>query len=367
MIRSHRSRSAGRSAAAAALSIAVLAVAGGSATLAQDASGSPAAPATSPEWDAIVEAAKTEGLATALVTEVPGWVDQQQRLFTDTTGLGMALLARGPNGVLETRLTSEIEANALQTDVFEDVSRAFFLDHEDWFMDLSTAGLPNWDAYPENAKWNDRCADVKWSVSGVTYNTDLVSEADVPNTWQDLVDPKWTDQVILSDPTPGGYYMQWALMMRDAFGPEYLQAVAALNPELQASSVAAAQQVASGAKALSFLSQVDSGADVAKLGAPIAFKVLSDPGVGSQACVGILKNAPHPNAAKVLLNFLMSPESQSAPCQAGIPNVSPIGAEGCYQTPEGWTPPQLTEGGFYPGMDDDALKAQALQELGLGS
>ena len=59
-------------------------------------------------------------------------------------------------------------------------------------------------------------------------------------------------------------------------------------------------------------------------------------------------------------------QSQSAPCEAGIPNVSPIAAPGCYEVPADFTPPTMTEGGFYPGMDDDALKAQALQELGLG-
>ena len=173
------------------------------------------------------------------------------------------------------------QANAILTDVYEDVSRQFFTDHADWFVDLSTTGMPNWAKYPDAGKWKNVCADVKWSISGVTYNTQLVTGADIPKTWQDLVNIKWKDKVVLSDPTPGGYYMQWSLMMREKFGVDFLKAVAALNVTLSASSVSAAQQVGSGAKALSFLSQVDSGADVAKAGAPIKFLVIPNPYLGS--------------------------------------------------------------------------------------
>jgi iron(III) transport system substrate-binding protein len=316
-------------------------------------------------WNQTVTAAKAEGSASVLVTEVPGWIETQQNLFKERTGLTMNLLARGANAVLQTRLSAEIQAKAVLTDVYEDVSRQYFNDHLDWFVDLSKAGLPNWDKYPEAARWKNVCADVKWSISGVTYNTNIVTPDIAPKTWQDLVNPRWKDKVVLSDPSPGGYYMQWALMMREKFGPDYLKAVAALNPTAMTSSVGAAQQVASGAKALSFLSQVDSGSDVKAQGGPVAFAIIANPYVGSKACVGIPKAAPHPNAAKVLLNFLMSAESQSAPCRKNIPNVSPIRAPGCYETPADFQPPAVNDKGIYPGMDNEALMAQALRELGL--
>ena len=321
--------------------------------------------ANSDAWNRTLVAAKTEGSASVLVTEVPGWIETQQNLFKAQTGLTMNLLARGANAVLQTRLTAEVQAKAVLTDVYEDVSRQFFNDNLDWFVDLSKAGLPNWEKYPEAARFKNVCADVKWSISGVTYNTNIVTSDIVPKTWQDLAHPRWKDRVVLSDPTPGGYYMQWALMMREKFGPDYLKAVAALNATPMTSSVGAAQQVASGAKALSFLSQVDSGSDVKAQGGPVAFAIIANPYVGSKACVGIPKAAPHLNAAKVLVNFLMSAESQSAPCRKNIPNVSPIRAPGCYETPADFQPPPVNDKGIYPGMDDEALKAQALKELGL--
>jgi iron(III) transport system substrate-binding protein len=330
------------------------------------AAGSPVpAAAQTADWNRTLAAAKAEGSASVLVTEVPGWIETQQNLFKSQTGLTMNLLARGANAVLQTRLTAEVEAKAVLTDVYEDVSRQFFNDKADWFVDLSKAGLPNWDKYPAAGKFKNLCADVKWSISGVTYNTNIVTPDLVPKTWQDLVHPRWKDKVVLSDPSPGGYYMQWALMMREKFGPQYLEAVAALNPTLMTSSVGAAQQVASGAKALSFLSQVDSGSDVKAQGGPVNFQIIANPYLGAKACVGIPKAAPHPNAAKVLLNFLMSPESQSAPCRRNIPNVSPIRAPGCYETPADFEPPPVNDKGIYPGMDNEQLQAQVLKEMKL--
>lgn len=346
------------------LGAATLASACSSSTPAATATGGAGASASS-GWDAIVAAAQKEGSANILTTEIPGWVDAETSAFKSTAGLTMNTLARGANGVLETRLTSEVQANAIQTDVYEDVDRSFFVQHADWFVDLSAANLPNYAAYPQAAKWKAICVDDKWDVSGVTYNTNLVTGSDIPQTWQDLTNPKWAGKVVLSDPSPGGFYLQWAVDMQQNFGDDYLKKIAQLHPTLQASSVAAAQDVASGAAALSFLSQVDSGSDVKAKGGPIGFQILRNPDVGSQACVGILKGSPHPNAAKVLLNFLMSADSQSAACKAGVPNVSPLNATGCFQVPAGWKPPQVNDQGVFPGMDNATLKTQVLQDLGL--
>src|SRR5262245_21021986 len=113
--------------------------------------------AQSDDWARITTAAKGEGSASVLITEVPGWIETQQNLFKTQTGLTMNLLARGANSVLETRLAAEVEAKAVLTDVYEDVSRQFFNDNLDWFVDLSKAGLPNWDKYPAAAKFKHVC------------------------------------------------------------------------------------------------------------------------------------------------------------------------------------------------------------------
>lgn len=316
-------------------------------------------------WQETLAAAQEEGSATVLVTDTPEWQEVQAETVEETTGVEMAVAASGPNGDLEARLSAEMEAGAPQTDVYQDVDYSFFTRHKDWFVDLSTAGLPNFNSYPPDQTWQNLCVNTKNGVSGVTYNTDLVAEDQVPTSWEDLLDPYWNGKMILSNPAPGGYYMQWALMMRDAFGPDFLEGIAAQEPTLDDSSVSAAEKVASGAAEISVLSQLDSASALVKKGAPVKWIPLRDPDIGSHACVGILKDSPHPEAAKVLLNFLMSEESQSASCNAGVPNVSPVDAEGCHEVPADFKYPVMNPEGTYEGMHDEAQTSQALEELGI--
>lgn len=38
----------------------------------------------------------------------------------------------------------------------------------------------------------------------IAYNTDLVSEEDAPRTWDDLLDPRWNGQIVMTDPGSSG-------------------------------------------------------------------------------------------------------------------------------------------------------------------
>jgi len=317
-------------------------------------------------WDDVVAAAKQEGPANLMTTETPAWQAAEQALYSKATGLKFNVTASGSNGVLETRLSAEEAAGAVQEDVYEDVGPSFFYAHPSWFVDLSTIGLPNLPGYPKEHVYNNLCVDDKLDLSGVTINTNLVPKSRYPKKWTDLLDPYWKGKIVISSPAPGGYYLQWALIMKKAFGLKFLTGLRAQDPTFQNSSVAAAQDVASGAKALSVLSQIDSPAALIAQGAPLKWLLIRNPDVGSLACVGIVKNGPHPNAAKVLLNYLMTKESQGGACQAGVPNISPLNAKGCWPVPKTFVFPQVDpKTGLYPGINNKNLRYRVLHALGL--
>src|SRR5689334_3552225 len=99
-------------------------------------------------WSDIVAAAQNEGAANLMTTETPAWQAAEQSLYNKATGLKFNVTASGANGVLETRLSAEQAAGAVQEDVYEDVGPSFFYAHPTWFVDLSTVGLPNLPNYP---------------------------------------------------------------------------------------------------------------------------------------------------------------------------------------------------------------------------
>jgi ABC-type Fe3+ transport system substrate-binding protein len=329
------------------------------------ASGSSSHQATSAAWSAVLTQAKSEGSATAVVTDTPQWQTAEEGLFKKTYGLNMAVAASGSNGDLETRLEAEEKSGAPQTDVYEDVAPSFFVQHKSWFVNLAQAGLPNFSSYPKKNVFQNLCINEKLDVTGFTYNTKLIPASQVPHTWKQLLNSNFKEKVVLSRPLLGGYYMEWALIMRQAFGPSYLENLAKLDPILDDSSVSAAEVVASGAAAISFPSQVDSASALIQAGAPLKFVLLTNPDVGSAGCVGIVKNGPHPAAAKVLLNMLMTSASQAAACKAGVPLVSPLNAPGCYKIPASFQFPKFNSQGLFPGLSNTALQNTVLKELGI--
>ena len=215
--------------------------------------------------------------------------------------------------------------------------------------------------------YKNLCVDDKLDLSGVTVNTNLVPPSQYPKTWADLLKPYWKGKIVLSNPAPGGYYL--------AVGADHEEGVRPQVPEGDRGSAALAPEQLRrrgpgrgvGREGLSVLSQIDSpAAALQKAGAPLKWLLIRNPDVGSRGCVGILKNGPHPNAARVLLNYLMSAGSQGAACQAGVPNISPLNAKGCWPPAEDVRLPDGGhEAGNYPGINNKNLKYAVLHALGL--
>jgi iron(III) transport system substrate-binding protein len=300
------------------------------------------------------------------VSETPTWVDVTAAGFKEATGLDLILGQRGGSGTLEERLTGEMEAGTIQTDMLSVIDKNYFSDNADWWVDLSTAGLPNYETYPEASKWQGLCVDNKQSVAGILYNNELVPAENVPTTWTDLLDPYWQGKLIMVDPRASAGVMGWMIQMQIAYGDEFLTGLAAQNPDLAESSVPSAEGVASGAYEITVLSPLDASSGLRSEGAPLTHVIPEGPGAGSTACMGVLKDAQNPNAALVLLNYIMSAEAQSAACEAGIELRSPVDAPGCLQVPEGWqgTPIDPETGRIF-GTDDEALRAEILSLLGI--
>ena len=139
------------------------------------------------------------------------------------------------------------------------------------------------------------------------YNTNLVSEKDIPKTWDDVLDPKWQGSKIgmrAMGAALGGLFRAWE---KDPQKTEaYLEKLAAQKPVPSTRYSLVMKRVTSGETPLASV----MGAEV-KLrqsqGAPIKALPIS-PTANSAMTHWIPKAAPHPNAAKLLASWLVSKE-----------------------------------------------------------
>ena len=151
------------------------------------------------------------------------------------------------------------------------------------------------------------------------YNQKLVDPKTLTSYW-DLLDPKWKGKITLKDPKePGGQSPLLFLYHNPQLGPEYLKklfSVAGLT--LVRDDRQQTDWLAAGKFPLTLTSKATEVEEAKNQGLPVdvldahAFK---RDGVGLEAggtMLALMNKAPHPNAAKVLINWFLSREGQTA-------------------------------------------------------
>jgi iron(III) transport system substrate-binding protein len=171
---------------------------------------------------------------------------------------------------------------------------------------------------------------------GILINSQLVAPEHEPKSWKDLLDPFWAGKKIVIDhPSrgggPGSTWAHWAYEYPD-LGREFMVGLKNQDPVLdrgsatpQINAVARGEYYAYIPAFASYLPQAP--------GAPLKFLWPAPAtGGGSASIVVLIKNAPHPNAAKVFMNMTLLPEFQqrqatelwNSPNLVGVPVPDPV-------------------------------------------
>lgn len=159
------------------------------------------------------------------------------------------------------------------------------------------------------------------------YNTNMISPANAPKSWQDLLNPKWKGKIAMDvkpDKTMRAMYVKWGRTKAKA----YLTKLLAQNLIPQHSHTTAIQKMAAGEFPIVAEAFGYKAAEMKiKNHAPIGF-IMADPIGNLVEAAGIYSHAPHPYAAALFVDFLLSPAGQKAYGSEGRdpvnPNVKPL-------------------------------------------
>ncbi len=145
---------------------------------------------------------------------------------------------------------------------------------------------------------------------GIGYNTTMVSEEEAPKTWNDLLDEKWNDQIVMSDPGTAGTTAYWmnALMCDDNYGADFMQKLHDNGCYLESGTTATHNQLAAGAYKVGVCIDYVT-ANLAAEGSPIAF-LYPDETVVIPSPIGLVANCANEENGKLLYDFLISKEGQ---------------------------------------------------------
>ncbi len=198
---------------------------------------------------------------------------------------------------------------------------------------------PEVAAYPEGAS----DPNGMWTVSRVNavviaYNTELVKPEEAPKSYEDLLDPKWQGKI-------GVEQDDVALMalMIEAWGEEKAMAfwtklAEGQKPGIVKGHTELAELTMAGEYEVSPTVYSHRVEKLKKKEAPLEW-VRLDPIFSFNHMVSLAKDGPHPNAAKLFIDWFLSEEGQTIIGEIGrIPSRPGVGVD----------PPALTEGvNFY--------------------
>ncbi|MDO9442223.1 MAG: extracellular solute-binding protein [Beijerinckiaceae bacterium] len=278
---------------------------------------------------ALIAAAKKEGQLTWYTTQI---INQFARpaaeAFEKKYGIKVNYVRANSNEVA-LRVLNEGRARNMQADVFDGTTATASLKKEGlvakWLPD-NVSRLPK-EYVDQEGYW----VATNLYVLTPGYNTELVKKGSEPRTFQDLLDPKYKGKLVWNSTSSSsaapGFVAVVLASMGEEKGTAYLRELAKQN--VAGLAVAARQvldQVIAGEYAIALNIFNNHAVISAAKGAPVDWMPMQ-PALGVLSVISVTKDAPHPNAGRLFLEFLISEEGQKIYRAADYlpvdPNVPP--------------------------------------------
>jgi iron(III) transport system substrate-binding protein len=230
------------------------------------------------------------------------------------------------------RLTQELKSGGPQVDLFQttDIGHCVELKGKGLLEKYIPANATTLIPALQNVDPDGFYHTTSIGIVGVTYNTSKVKPGEAPKKWQDLLDPRWKNQVSVGHPAFSGYVGIWAYEMNRLYGWDYFEKLKANAPQIGRSIQDTLTMLRAGERSVA-AGATQTALEAKLRGEPIDIIYPEDGTIVVIAPSAIPKGCKHPNAAKLLLEFFSSPDASVVSLtgqQDGIhPGSTPKGAK----------------------------------------
>jgi iron(III) transport system substrate-binding protein len=260
--------------------------------------------------DKLAAAAKKEGTLTLYTTIAEKDLPTIIKPFEQKYGVKVNVWRAGTDKVLQRTITEtsakkyEVDAIHFGAPEMEALSREKVLMavNSPVHKDLMPGALP------AHREW----AATILSVWVQAYNTNAVNKADLPKTYQDLLDPKWKGKLGIESKNDDWFATVVHQLGGEEKGLAFFRELVAKNGiSPRVGHTLLNNMVVSGEVPLALTLYNYMPEQAKKKGAPIDWFAI-EPAVARANAIGVARRAPHPNAALLFYEYLLGPDGQAA-------------------------------------------------------
>ena len=270
-----------------------------------------AAPPAEQITPALIDAAKKEGKVTYYTAMDLSVAEPMAKAFEARyPGIKVAVERTGAERLFN-RIGQEAGSNIRRCDVVNSSDAAHFIvwKRQDWLAPFVTVDIAETVA-PEQRDADGTYTNQRTHLSTMAYNTSLLKPEDAPKGFVDLLDPKYAGKLVKGHPAYSGTIMTATQQVARELGWGYFEKLAKQKVLQVQSATEPPKRIEAGDRAIA----VD-GSDylfwmAKERGQPIEViqPVEGTPQISNP--MAVFKNAPNPNAARLLVAWIMSGEGQ---------------------------------------------------------
>lgn len=207
---------------------------------------------------------------------------------------------------LLTKIQTEVRARAFKGDVIEIAGVTGHILKKDGVFAKYTS--PESRFYPDSVKDPDGTwTSFFMNTHVLVYNTNLVKKAELPRTFQEVINPKWSNKILMSEDFDI-FGMMLKVLGRDK-GLDFMRKLAAQGVGIRDGYTLAVQGVVSGEAPLGLNLYGTRTEEFKSKGAPIDW-IPMEFVLASLEPLAVAANAGNPNSARLFVDFLLSKEAQ---------------------------------------------------------
>lgn len=274
-------------------------------------------------WETMLKEASKEGRVIVYTSSVASALKDAAGPFKDKFGLSLEIVA-GRGGELTAKLLQERANGLFLADAFVSGTGSIFsavkpsgaADPLEKILILTEVTDPKvW--YGEKLRWGDDDRRIfsyfAYPSHQVGYNTDLVKPEEI-KSYYDILDPRWRGKIIVNDPGVLGTASSGfsTFLLNKVLDLDFFRQLINQQIQLTRDQRLQVDWLARGKFSVAVWPRSVSMAEYQKAGAPLAY---ANPKEGTYLStdggnIVLVNKAPHPSAATIFINWLLSREGQ---------------------------------------------------------